>query len=273
MNEPIKDNISSSEETTPTTNIEKEKKLSDVVQIQLEEKGSKLQKGVLLATLGTLIAYIIISTYQIHQTNLALAKADSSIVNAQKNLEFAIKNADSSDSNNKQSIAIAESSLILVKRNNEASNTISKLGIRPYLMVQKVKLFQFIIGKKIEFEIHLSNTGNTPAQNIHSVYLMKIGGTGVYESEFKKLYNESGFGSYVVSSTENGIVINQVCKFERILKEEVSVNILNGNLKFFIYGFITYTDLFKDSHTTYMCYEFIPSREIFVQYEQFNKFN
>ncbi len=227
-----------------------------------------------LINIASLVAFICVSSYQISLSNRALNIADSSNAHARQSIGLAKQNALSSDTINRKSLAIADSSLALVKRNNEISNKIAKMGIRPQLIVKGVRFTKFIVGEKIECEVVISNYGKTPAQKTHASYNLKIGGTGIYGKEFFEIMGKPGVGNFITSVTNDATdYTHHLPEFDFLLNKTDSIYVQNGTKQCFFLGYITYIDLFNESHTTTMCYKYNFITGTFVQNENFNTAN
>ncbi len=174
-----KDSISSS--SVPKTSSDK--KTSDKVDAQSKQKenkrfrffakhdtGTKVQIYLAIGTICTLIAYIVVSWFQIHQMSDAIAVADSSNVSTRESVrlqKIAWKYQRERDSLNNIFQNTKDSLFAISQNERDSLNRESFiLKNRAYLNFRKITPLNIAVGTKVFFSWEVVNTGKTPAYGV-----------------------------------------------------------------------------------------------------------
>ena len=233
-------------------------------------KANRTQKTqIILALLNflTLLSFIVINGIQIRRSNEFLNYADSTNVHTRESIELAKRTADSSDINNKRLIALNENSLDLVKNNATTTEKFAKIEVRPYLNYSGEENHSFIPGLPIKIRLNFLNNGKTPAYDIRSRTVIKIG-TGISPKEIKLLEM-----SNIKASDNKGIVVGAGQSYfieatgSWILPD--SNYIYKSSYTLYVYGETLYRDKFRENHYTHFSLFYRPNGNIFLHYPGF----
>lgn len=150
------------------------------------------------------------------------------------------------------SVKATEKSIQLSKQIADSSIKFTKLGMRAYLTVDSIFIARFTINRGLKILFFINNYGSTPASRITIRASMKVGGTGIYKSEFDELKEigttTASLGSNKSFSVEYGGSF--------ILSEVDSSMIKNGRKPLYFWGIIRYYDIFGENHHTKFCTEY-----------------
>lgn len=150
--------------------------------------------------------------------------------------------------------SIADSSINLSKRIAEDQKTFTKLDIRPYLIIKDVALTQLVVGKPIGVTCYIVNAGKTPAYKIKIAGATKIGGTGLYEKEFRDFLASAIYLGQAICVS--GLELSEEFMSDKILKESEMVDIQNGRCPVFCSSDIIYQDNLGCRHFMRCCYAY-----------------
>ncbi len=224
----------------------------------------KIQIFLALLNLFTLIAFIIVSSVQISHSSKALDYADSTNVHTRKSIELGQQTAHASDSSNQKSLTIAMGSLDATRESNVLTEKIAKMDLRAYISVIDMSFEKIKVGEKLCSNMNLKNVGKTPAYKIKVDIGFKIGGTGVYDIEMQNLIR-----SHEEHILTSGVIMNISGETDYMWIKDDSTKVINGGKPCFIYGKITYFDIFKVEHHTNFCFSYTVPRGFTV----YNKYN
>jgi hypothetical protein len=209
----------------------------------------------------TLLAFILFGILQ-HQDSI-------------NNLKWARESADSSAKDIRQSlalternVAIADSSLKATRQSIFHAERVSKYDLRPYIVTDPTAFdISLIVNQPITAKITIRNIGKTPAYNYFHVnlcYTFLTTYADYSEEKFiKKCFEQSGWhkeeGHSIGSNlpeVKDGIYGN--------LTLEDSIGVFNGNMKLIFSGLVSYSDIFKERHFTWYCFEFDIKKSVFI---------
>lgn len=216
----------------------------------------------------TLIAYISVSWDQSNKINENIILSDSARHQNREAIELAKQSGRSSDSINRKSILIADSSMKVSKKIAEMQEKFSKAELRAYLAIENFKLITFQSNKSITYEIYFTNTGKTPAYEITNTFGNKIGGTGIYDNEISNV--ERPIKENEIDMLGSGLNNKITIYHSDILSKTDSTLVHSEQKYFFIFGSIFYKDIFGDRHRTRFCRVYLASENIFYAYKHYN---
>lgn len=277
-NDPVKDpspseGVKSKQERNKSENTGKDTK---------KEKDNRLSWGrkffepsalwqfiTVVITAITLIWVVSSTNRQFDTTEKALAKSDSLT-------RISLKLTQKADSISEQalihSVKSDSTDSIMTIKDTLARERNTKRELRAYIVITK---FSFITVKKdiIAWMVEVINTGKTPAYKMTGASNYKPGGTGVYDKEMKEIKTSDN----PVYFRMQGNGINDTLMFGGYgnlnITDEKIAKIKRGDMTLYIYGYITYFDVFGGKHKTRFCYESLPelnSQIIFTRYPRYN---
>ena len=146
----------------------------------------------------------------------------------------------------------------------------SKKELRAYLCFDNITNDPPIVGKKYTQGSIILNSGKTPAYNVRARMEYKTG-TGVYPKEWSDLVKKqkSAPEMGILGPGQNrGIGIGS----DSVFRAKDSIYIYSGILKLYIYGFVTYKDIFGIDRFTECCLVWdLESRKFLLVYGDYNK--
>lgn len=169
-----------------------------------------IQIILVVINIGMLIAFIVTSNQQ------------------NKNSLEALKQAEISNSFTRTSISLMDSSM--------------KIDNRAYLVLQKISWGAFEYGKQSYFDVTLKNVGKTPAYSVGSPVLMKV--------YFNKSFDSIVLPEIKTNPDQTNIIGGGL---EEVISVKSNYNPkreITSNDIIFIWGIITYKDIFKNIHYT-----------------------
>jgi len=147
----------------------------------------------------------------------------------------------------------------------------SRLQHRAWLGVEKALHKPITAGEKIECELHFTNTGNTPAINVSAVYTV-LSGTKDFDVVS---YVESHTGRFDRGIPSRGPVppnatVLVKALYGEAITEDTAAKVKNGKLVFYVFGDITYDDIFGERHQTRYCFIVDPATAGLRTYKEYN---
>ncbi|MFA5832356.1 MAG: hypothetical protein WDA22_02660 [Bacteroidota bacterium] len=142
------------------------------------------------------------------------------------------------------------------------------VDLRAYIGIDKFRLNQFAADQELVVAYDIINTGKTPARETKYWGTIKIGGTGVYESEFDAMKR----GKYTGTSSPsipNGVPVPATINSNIILNASQISDIKDGKMNIFAYSRCEYIDIFGEKHFADFCYSYKPGRGFYI----FGEFN
>ncbi|MFH0990607.1 MAG: hypothetical protein V1799_11390 [bacterium] len=195
--------------------------------------------------------------YAAEQTKAATDAARS----AQASYELSKQIADSADASSarsfyiaNKSVAAAESSIVLGRKNVENYERVSKIEMRPYVVHDTdVIVINLIVGQKISATYWSKNVGKTPAFNYFHVNNCLVIDT------MRQDYLDEVF-KVALRNTKGGIALGSDIRESKlgiygIYTHEESIAIAEGRKTIVLYGVISYSDIFNERHLTWYCLE------------------
>jgi hypothetical protein len=165
-----------------------------------------------------------------------------------------------------KSVAIAESSMAMIKSNAEFAERTTKMEIRPYVAFDKIVETVLRVGQMASVRIAFVNAGKTPAYRIRTFARFKLA-TGVYQQDYDSL--EEGATRKDEGAIGAGQTTVQLLQF-RQFKLADSLAIASGLYRLHVYGRITYADKFGERHVTNYVWFYDPSLNEWLAYERYN---
>ena len=226
-----------------------------------------------LATIGTLIAYIVVSVNQNSLTRIALIKTDIANSTTRRSMFETKRAVDVSKDAFNHSVKEDAANSILAIKDTLARERNTKKELRAYIAITKFN--PIIINKDyLIWEIEEINTGKTPAYKMTGTANYKPGGTGVYDKEIKNI----NINYPMIVATTQGNGLNDTLRFAisdppNISAEKIDKITKKGDLTLYIYGYIEYLDVFREKHRTRFCYYSLPDlngQHVFMKYSRYN---
>ena len=247
------------------TTEKKYQKIFDIFQNCFERFGFKLSNEInIVDSIGMIIAIValVIVIWQSCQlqeatklTKRSADLADSSFSESQKSSREESERAERTTKAMEKNIEIAEMS--------------ARVSNRAYISFKDVTKQILQVGKQASVDIKYVNVGKTPAYNISIIHGVKIGGSGFFDNEIEnikttKITNQT-LGASLDGNTTAGS--GEMINYENFTK------IMNGQKSWFVYGNITYNDIFGGSHFTRYCFQVFPDKNIIVMCDKYNDAN
>lgn len=244
-------------------------------------QGWKFEKdiGILIAIVTLII--LAFQSWELRRTNeianKSLRLADSAFVESKKSGEETSIRAEravlaiekSADAINVQANA-AEQTVVNARQNTKIAEISARISNRAYLSIAGVTPTALLPGKKFEATVQFVNVGKTPAYQVHHVKGYKLGGTGIYEHEINEAKKREEFRDFAMGMS---IPSSFIIETENPITQEESDEIMKGKKAWYVFGRITYTDIFREKHFTRYCFVFIPSKGTFESYHRYNDAN
>jgi hypothetical protein len=164
--------------------------------------------------------------------------------------------------------AIADSSIALSKQIAETQERFAKIETRAYIVFKEVAKFEFTVGKLMTMDLNFINAGRTPANNMRSYALLKIG-TGIYQHEIDAIENGISKTPYL-GTLGAGTIFTTAGPDFRTMSKADSADVSSGKSFIYFFGMIRYTDIFGEDHSTRFSFEFIPPAS-FVTVTRYSK--
>jgi|GEM_PF-1261069 len=229
-------------------------------------KHNGVQSIIGLFTIGTLIAYIIVSQTQINQTHYSLWLADSTIKHTIKidSLRYIEDTTDRGITRRSN-----EWTVKMRIKDTLAKDRIYKLEFRAYVYFKDITNIVPPVGVTVFNNATLSNIGKTPASKVKVQLISKIG-TGIYSTDWELIENLLKNQPEIVIGIGQEVPTGSKAK---MFNKEDSISVYTGEKKYIIYGKITYFDVFGDKRWTRFCAVFNPEDGRFVLTPKYNDAN
>lgn len=164
----------------------------------------------------------------------------------------------------------AEQTVINAKENTEIAKISARISNRAYLSIVNVTPTALQPGRKFEATIQFVNVGKTPAYQVHHVKGLKIGGTGIYEHEINEVKKAEEFRDLAMGASVHS---SFTVETKDPISQEESDEIMIGKKAWYVFGRITYADIFGERHHTRYCFVFDPEKDTFESYHRYNDAN
>ncbi len=151
----------------------------------------------------------------------------------------------------------------------------TKISNRPFIIVEPPTMYSFpdfVVNKEMNFSqvfFNVKNVGNTPAYNVHlktslEIYDSNFSSTPIFKNDNNK------FSNTLVKGVDYQLEIYPNRNFS-----EKEVNDLISKKKYiYVYGILSYADIFDDTHSTKFCYRLVEiGFDGFRLYSNFNSAN
>jgi hypothetical protein len=153
---------------------------------------------------------------------------------------------------------------------NNAQNNLDKINLRAYVVLNDIEGFDLHVGQRIQGAIKFMNTGKTPAHNLMPSRGMCTGDQNLdscinfLRGVADRHKNEGDvLGANMMISTAGICAPNPIS-----IEDSIQTYIMRR--PFYVYGIISYYDIFKERHLTYFCRQIdIPNARVIV-YSKYN---
>lgn len=239
--------------------------------LKLWWKHNSIQAIMAIATIGTLIAYIVVSIHQNNLTREALRRSDSANVLTKKSLDLTRKADSIAEQALIHSIKADSENGVLNRKDTLARFNNVKRELRAYLSVESLKI-DSIGDNFIIYGVNLINTGKTPAKEIRgSAGITR--GDDLSDKEVQKIgYDVAEYNSI----TRGGGVsfsINWEQKTSHVTQAEFLSEKWKEKGKLIIIGNVFYRDIFGDLHRSSFCYKLFPISAMRFRCDTYPKYN
>jgi hypothetical protein len=207
-----------------------------------------IQISLALGTIGTLIAYILVSQQQSSLSRIALIKADIANYYTKKALDMTRENGNSSDVLNRRAVTIADSSMKVSKSIAEMQKYFTKKELRAYINVNIIRHIETNKDGTIDILIGMKNVGKTPAYKVSGTFMGRPD-TGISKKDFINLNNYIQIMDHTVGAGDS--IFNQLKNVN--VGSGDSMFVFPKNRKYFVFGKVIYIDAFKDPHWVNFC--------------------
>ena len=165
-----------------------------------------------------------------------------------------------------QSSQIAQKSLELTEYNYRLAKERATAENRAYLWIKVVEILEFEVGKPPKIRVQIENFGNTPA------YELSVKTSFGFLTAFpdKPEYDVNLQGSISKTVLPPKSIAKQTAIHNVILTEQRKEAFLEGEIDFYAFGKIEYTDIFGSRRLTLFCNRFDPNKKIFIVCDNHN---
>ena len=156
------------------------------------------------------------------------------------------------------------------ERSVELSDKNSQIGLRAYLQADSVFFYTFMSGKEMRIAVRITNVGQTPAYNIRGIEYPKIGGTGIYESDFLTLSQRDTMTSMFIGGNRSYIYFRLATDFFPTKEDSIKIN--RGELFVGYYAKFFYDDIFGRTDSFKICNIYYAKTRDFVLCENYEEY-
>lgn len=144
------------------------------------------------------------------------------------------------------------------------------LDQRAWVGIQNVRMLTFEVGKPIVAIVVFINTGKTPAIEAKAFTLLLSGGrlTDIGSFDFEQESKNIKI-SQSVTHVQPGNVIEVPVTSSTSMEEAEFVSIKSGRTVLYVFGKLTYSDVFDRKHTSWVCAHYVPSNNSFPNCEKY----
>jgi hypothetical protein len=207
-----------------------------------------VQMIMMLLSVLTLGAYIFVNMKQIGKINSSIKIANSSLIETQRAdsiAKVALLHSIHSDSVYEK---LAEKDALARERN-------TRTELRAYLAIKEIKVV-YIGYDCIKYNVVVTNTGKTPAYD--AVCNAAIAHSGYRITD--KYIDDFGNGKADTTKMMRGNGLDFILEFkitDPLITNKIIIDKINaGEVDFYAFGVIWYSDVFKFKHRTRFCYMF-----------------
>ncbi|CAN5916357.1 hypothetical protein BH11VER1_BH11VER1_21760 [soil metagenome] len=161
-------------------------------------------------------------------------------------------------------------------RNNQAvldaSLKASRLDQRAWVGVKSIQMFPMEVGKPLKMEIKFSNSGKTFALDVRHTGILRLSDkplSDVAPEDRESLEKQPKQQPTLVTLAPNGESMIPCTSLAPITEEMVAA-INNGKVHVYLVGEISYTDVFKQWHTTRFFQHYVPAEQKFMAEQSHN---
>lgn len=235
---------------------------------------------------GTLIAIITLiflayQSWELRRTNEIATKslklADSAFVETRKSgeetsirMDRAVQAIEKSANAMAVQANAAEQTAVNAKKSIEIAEMSARISNRAYLSMVGVTPTAMQPGKKFEATVQFVINGKTPAYQVHHVKGAKVGGTGIYEHEIDEVKKLEKLADLAMGTS---IPVSFTVETRDVIGQEESAEIMSGEKAWYVFGRITYVDIFREKHYTRYCFVLVPGKTTFESYHRYNDAN
>lgn len=154
--------------------------------------------------------------------------------------------------------AINRSAVAAAERSLEVAREQSRLELRAWVAVPAIRLDSESVKDRLIVTIELANTGRTPATNL-CIHTRCMLGNNTMEPDLSALEN--------VQATGNGIIAPNQHVLASIPTRATWDKLRSRSHRFFVMGFASYEDVFRQPHRLTYCWLFDADTDAFKSYE------
>jgi hypothetical protein len=217
----------------------------------------------------SLFLIYFMSTNQNELSRQALIRADTSNAYTLRGIKLAQNSSRFSDSITKKSLEISESSLRITRERSDSSMKFTKIDMRAFLDITAIDPAQFMVGRGLKFQFIATNSGRTPAYNVEFKASQAVGDIVMYD--FGNLEDSINKAKITIGPGLDSPILLFGGKYNLILSD--SLLIQSGKHKWYIWGILTYKDIFTENHRVKFCYEYNPRINGFISLGDCNETN
>ncbi len=220
---------------------------------RFEKSGFILQVVLAFVGLVILIGLIVVTILQ---------RSDASDA-----LSIARDQARTTDAGTRQSIDLAKESIRAMNQNSSRQEEFAQMELRSYLGVAEPFIVQLAGGRQLVIGIECRNLGKTAARTVRFRGGMKMGGAVVSAREIGRLLRTGGTPSAVVPP---GAKYLQTITSSSALTAGDSSDVMTGVRSLFIFGELSYVDVFNSPHFARFCMKYNAPAETFFTEGTYN---
>ena len=149
----------------------------------------------------------------------------------------------------------------------------SRLQHRAWMGLEKGLHQPIAAGAKIECRLRFTNTGKTPAIIVSAVYTVKAVSKNEIFDVVSYVNSHTGRVNYGIPSRgaipPNATILIKALS-EKEITEDAAAQVKNGKLVVYVFGDITYDDIFGERHQTRYCLIVEPATPDLRAYKEYN---
>jgi hypothetical protein len=241
--------------STPRTPVQEISRLGVTVYRGDKDRPTTAEWCLIVVTFVLAVLNYFTVKYAGDQTTAAINASKS----AEATFELSKRTADSSDASSSKTLAIAqrsitlaENSLAISRKGMENYERISKVDLRPYIVIDQDTIDVSVsIGKRISTRFGFTNVGRTPALDCFHANSCVVADS-MRQFALDKLFQTAEWHK------KEGIALgSNIHKTKEgtygVFSLQDSIDVATGTKKLIFFGLISYNDVFGDRHFTWYC--------------------
>ncbi len=183
----------------------------------------------------------------------------------------AIQISQSANAISKESLRVSQESYRISKEAADDSARNFHLEQRAWVSARNADMTTFKIGEVPRIKVVLTNSGRTPARKTKTIFGIAIANREILDQDLLQFDNMNTSGLYqgIMTMLPNGLMIVHADSDEKMTTSSMD-DIKSGKRLVFVFGKITYADVFNNVRTTRMCMRYRPLTNSFDNCSVYN---